>query len=424
MEPMYPNTYSQSAPMTGLLGASPTPTGGANVPIQLTQQAPSFARGGSASKRHKKMLLAHFNPHELHELDHLQGSIQRNARDGRRSYGHLEEVLKNPHIMGAVHQRAAHHRANGGRMQTAHESYGRNGDTELAYIGPTTRHLFDAFLGHQSRNPHDGHPEYWGLDDIFGGIGDALGAIPGVGGLLQQGVNSAGSLMGGLPGGLGGILKQGGNIASGLMGGMPGLPSLGGMLGGMPQSLLNAGKSLVGAAAPMVSQALPALGQMAGSALGARMGNPALGNMVGGMAGNLGSSIMNQLAPQQAPSGPGAQLGQGLGAAAQAYAQDGNMRRAMGQGMATAGQGFNNPAGRFMQDAGNAYGRGSSPQQSALSGMYGAGQQMNNPAGAFLRNASGAYGSGQGLGAAAMQGAQNAYRQFQNPDEQMYGPGY
>lgn len=141
-------------------------------PQTNSAEAPSFARGGRA--KHKK-ILAHFNPKELHVMDHLQGHTERCPKTGLKSYSHLEELFKNPHIVGNVHKHnhahREHHAMGGNIDQMAHE--GRHGDTEMALIGPHTNHLFHQIAGRSTTNPHTGHPEFWSLGGLSGILGTA-----------------------------------------------------------------------------------------------------------------------------------------------------------------------------------------------------------------------------------------------------------
>lgn len=186
-----------------------------NAPAQMAYSAapPMMAHGGRA--KHRKMVLVHANPKELDIMDHLQGDMERCPRTGLRSYGHLEELFKNPHIVANVHHHARrNHHAMGGHQpihhmhshhphhaMAAHQNMhhlaeeGRHGDTEMALIGHHTRHLFDQLAGHPTRNPHTGHPEYFNLKDALSG---AWNAIKGVGSTIAP---YAGTALGGLFGG-------------------------------------------------------------------------------------------------------------------------------------------------------------------------------------------------------------------------------
>lgn len=130
-----------------------------------TPPTPMMAKGGRA-KHHK--ILAHFNPKELHVMDHLQGHTERCPKTGLRSYSHLEELLKNPHIVGTVHRHAhRQHHAMGGDIAQL-EQGGRHGDTEMALIGPHTNHLFHQLAGRSTINPNTGHPEFWSMSSVLG----------------------------------------------------------------------------------------------------------------------------------------------------------------------------------------------------------------------------------------------------------------
>lgn len=147
----------------------------------------AMAKGGRA--KHKK-ILAHFSPKELHAMDHLQGHMERCPKTGLRSYSHLEELFKNPHIVGTVMKHAHHHRqhhAMGGEIEHLAQG-GRHGDTEMALIGPHTHHLFHQLAGRSTTNPHTGHPEFWSLGGILGGLGSTL---KGAASTIGRGLSSA-----------------------------------------------------------------------------------------------------------------------------------------------------------------------------------------------------------------------------------------
>jgi hypothetical protein len=154
-----------------------------------TSQAPMYAHGGRTKRG--KMVLAHMQPQELDVMDHLQGKRERCPRTNIRSYSHLEEIFKNPHILrGITHHtlKRAHHDAGNAvhgmlpatAARMAH--HGIHGDTQLALIGPHTNRIFHQLTratgGHCDMNA-DGHPQYFGLSNIFGGIKDFFTGIPG-----------------------------------------------------------------------------------------------------------------------------------------------------------------------------------------------------------------------------------------------------
>ena len=138
-------------------------------------QSIGLAKGGRA--KHHKMIIAHFNPKELDILDHLQGKDERCPKSGIRTYTHLEELLKNPHIRETVHHHARHHAMGGDvSMPYAHHlaAGGRHGDTELGLIGPHTHHFFNQMAGHATHNPHTGHPEYFNLGEALSGLWNGI----------------------------------------------------------------------------------------------------------------------------------------------------------------------------------------------------------------------------------------------------------
>ena len=155
------------------------------------QTAISQASGGR-TKHHGKMIIAHFNPKELDELDHWQGKRVEESGTRMRTYAHLEELLKNPHILRSLFQHAQEmsrekprHRAAGGPLHDYHDAklnhmadQGIKGDTELGKIGPHTRNVFNALLevsGHPpDRNPESKRPQYSYLEGVIGSLGKVL----------------------------------------------------------------------------------------------------------------------------------------------------------------------------------------------------------------------------------------------------------
>lgn len=150
----------------------------------LYHHDPVHAHGGrtmSSTHRPGNMVSAHFNPHELDLLDHYQGKKMIDRRSGQRIYPHLEEIIKNPHMRESIHHHYKNHLATGGHvdkenaMKLQHmAANGRYGDTEIAKIGPHTHNLLNYMAGGVTRNPHDGHPEYWSLSGALGSLGNAL----------------------------------------------------------------------------------------------------------------------------------------------------------------------------------------------------------------------------------------------------------
>jgi hypothetical protein len=140
----------------------------------------AYAHGGRTKRG--KLVMAHFNPKELDVLDHLQGKIEKCPRSGMRSYTHLEELLKNPHILSSVHQHARAHHASGGSAGgygnpslNAMAGHGVHGDSELALIGPHTNHVLSSLAAPGTLTNHiDGRPQYWSLGGTLGGLWNTI----------------------------------------------------------------------------------------------------------------------------------------------------------------------------------------------------------------------------------------------------------
>lgn len=190
---MYPALLNQSPPAPYAMSST------MSAPMAMPQ-VPTYAHGGKVKRG--KMVVAHMNPHELHVLDHIQGKIERCPKSGMRSYSHLEELLKNPHILANVHHHAREHHAMG--EEAGHHDYhddhlnhlaagGMHGDSELALIGPHTHHVFNQLANGGTINPYDGHPQYFSLRNALGGLWDT------VKGKANQGVdyikNNAGPIL-------------------------------------------------------------------------------------------------------------------------------------------------------------------------------------------------------------------------------------
>lgn len=146
----------------------------------MTTMPNAYAHGGRTKRG--KLVMAHFNPKELDVLDHLQGKIEKCPRSGMRSYTHLEELLKNPHILSSVHQHARAHHASGGSAGgygnpslNAMAGHGVHGDSELALIGPHTNHVLSSLAAPGTLTNHiDGRPQYWSLGGTLGGLWNTI----------------------------------------------------------------------------------------------------------------------------------------------------------------------------------------------------------------------------------------------------------
>ena len=341
------------------------------APYELNAPSPmmtALARGGKV--KHRKVI-AHFNPKELHILDHLQGHQERDHKTGLRSYSHLEELLKNPHIIGSIHRHTAHHHAQGGGAYLHHlREGGRHGDTELALIGPHTHHLFNQLAHGSTINPHTGHPEYWSLGGILGGIGSAL----------KSGASTIGK-----------------GISSAAKSAAP-------MLSNLASGALKAGKAIA-----------PHLGTLATT----------LGPVAAQMA-------MQKFMPQEQQSGEAQQPAQeqefnpenminmlpesfrGLGQAGlrafNAYRGGASPQQAFGQGLSQFGGGFGGTLGNAMQGFGSALEKGQDIRAGLGQAAQRVGQGYGGRFGQALQGAGQAFGEGQDLGNSLSRGFQQGLR--------------
>ena len=158
------------------------------LPGQATQQPQqlpgmpqqSFAHGGHATGDDKHFILGHFNKAELPMLDTWQGKASYIPGTKIRHYKGLEKRFVGDHIFSDTLNKHVDGHMRTGRLQELKEQaahlkkLGRHGDTEVALIGPHTRRFLDHCTGGDV-NPHDGgHPEYFNLGDVLGGIGGAI----------------------------------------------------------------------------------------------------------------------------------------------------------------------------------------------------------------------------------------------------------
>lgn len=321
------------------------------APYELnTPQIQSYARGGSTS-RHKGLEAAHVSPHELTIMDHLQGGAKVD-KDGVRSYGPLESLIKNPHIVHSIHKHHHNnrrHHAQGGyspSMEHLREG-GRNGDTELALIGPHTHHLFNQLAGHATRNPNTGHPEYFDISGALSGLWNTVkGAAP--------------------------------SILSGISG---------------------AAQKAMPAIQQVAQAAAPALIPMAQQFLGDKGG--ALGQMAGQMLPGMADKF---LGPQPQNVNPMYQnIGQSLGQAAQAYGGGASPQQAFGQGLQNFGGQMGGGFGNAIQEAGQSFGQGNGFGESMRRGAQ---QGFNDMGGR-----QGLYNTARNIGMGGLQGGMSGARQ-------------
>lgn len=330
------------------------------APYELnTPQVQSYSRGGSTA-RHKGLEAAHVSPHELSIMDHLQGGAKID-KDGVRSYGPLEALIKNPHIVHSIHRHHHHnrkHHAYGGytpSMEHLREG-GRNGDTELAMIGPHTHHLFNQLAGHATRNPITGHPEYFDIGGALSGLWDTVKGF-----------------------------------------GAPIMNAIGGMFGSAPEAIKQVAQSAAPALIPMAQQYLGdkggALGQMAGQ-------------MLPGMADKF-------LGPQSQNMNPMYQnLGQSIGRGAQSYAGGASPQQAFGQGVQNFGNQMGGGFGNAIQEAGQSFGQGNGFSESMRRGAQRGFNEMGGR--------QGLYNTARNIGMGGLTGGMNGARQAAGNEMNQY----
>ena len=376
---MYPALLNQSVPQQDG-GTMPPSTGMPMQQTQAQQPAPmAFAHGGHVGTKRGKMVMAHFNKHELNDLDHLQGKVEKCPRTGMRSYSHLEEILKNPHILANVHHHTnEHHRAmggslggmpmqhyaeggslggmpmqhyaeggspshggmpmmhysHGGHATGGHENYhnshlnhmareGTHGDTELALIGPHTHHVFNQLAtGGCVTNPHTGHPQYWSLGGLLGGLGSA---VKGGAAALGRGAMAAGRA----------AATHGAALGRGAM---------------------NAARAAAPAVGAFGKAALPYAMEALKPQL-AKLGNAGgvnLGELAHAGIGAIGDTAFDKMSGPGGPmDNPNAHaMGSGFGRALEAKTQGGNWGESVGQGLHHAGSQMEGSRGAALRGTG------------------------------------------------------------------------
>lgn len=123
---------------------------------------------------------AHFNPRELNRLDQAQGGRTHVPGTKIRHYKRLESMLQDPHMKEKfiAHCRENHKEGHSVGRMVEHANHmrqaGRNGDSEIALIGPHTKETLHCMMaGGGSINPMTGKHEFFGWDDIGNGFKDA-----------------------------------------------------------------------------------------------------------------------------------------------------------------------------------------------------------------------------------------------------------
>jgi hypothetical protein len=335
-------------------------------------EVPNLAKGGRA--KHKK-ILAHFNRKELDVMDHLQGGTERCPKTGVRSFSHLEELFKNPHLVGTIHKHVhahrAHHAMGGNIDHMAHE--GRHGDTEMALIGPHTMHAFHQVAGKSTVNPHTGQPEFWSMGPALSSLG---GALKGAGSAAARGISNAARSA--AP-----VLAQGAKT--------------------LGSGALSAAK----AAAPHVGTAFNTLAPIA-----AEVGTQFAANRLRNM--NRAPEEQEEFNPAESLVSRLPQSMQGVGQAGlgayNAYRGGASPQQAFGQGLSQYGQQYGGTAGNAMQGFGGAMSRGQDFRSSLGSAASRVGQGYGGAAGNALQAAGQSFGSGQDWRQSLNQGAQRGFQ--------------
>jgi hypothetical protein len=361
----------------------------------------AYAHGGNVRKG--KMILAHFNKHELDEMDKIQGVVHRCKKTGVKSYPGLESMLKNPHLMQAVHHHSRQHHAHGG-MASPHmsrhdadefRSHGVHGDTEAAFIGPHTYSFYHAVAKPGTVvNGHDGHPQFFSLSGALGGLWNTVrGGASQLGNTIAGGASQLGSTLASGASRLGNTIREGASHAAPYVGAL--------------------GKSF-----------LPAAQQALSGVVSQRFG-PAGGAIVNGL-GSLADKGFDALedmgdAQDQARART---LGEGVQSAMNARASGASPMQSFGAGLNQVGSRFSGAVGGGMQGLGSSLQSGAGLKDTARNtamGAYtgGGGAQglMNQAKNAYSQYASGA--SPSQIGSSAAMNAYNSLRNSQPTLESM-----
>lgn len=344
---MYLGQPAQSYRSPGLLGASnriPAPYELHNNMVQGGIGNPMYlAKGGKASKGHKGMTKVHMNRDELNVLDHIQGGAE-HGPEGVKVYSHLEELLRNPHIVRNVHHHAHHnrHHHSSGGIERLREG-GRFGDSEIAMIGPNTHRLFNQLAGHPTRNPNTGHPEYWSIGPALSGLWNTVSGVASkVPGMLSSAASAAAPMV-----------QNAASTAKNVLG---------------SDQFKNFASGALQATQPLIQQQL----------------DKHLGQDWGGVAGAIGQTAQNQYLGQGDPNSIWNQAGQAAGTSINKYNQGYTPQQAAGYGMSQLGQDMGGNMGQGLQGFGNAMSQGqgmSNYRMPTRQDMY---NSMNSP---MARNA-------------------------------------
>lgn len=161
------------------------------------------------------LVYAHMSPTEVRALERLQGGAEVDGQ-GTPEFGKLGHAFRDPQVVAKFMDSLRMQRATGGKVGKRAidemRKNGRFGDTKLVKLHPEMVHVLDKTIGH-SRNPKDGHPEYF-LGALLGGLGSSL-----LGGLAKPIMSGLSSLGGSLLKPAMGAMSRGvGSLASGMVG--------------------------------------------------------------------------------------------------------------------------------------------------------------------------------------------------------------
>jgi hypothetical protein len=133
----------------------------------------------SGKPRKRSMVLAHFSPKELEDMDHVQGGVVKDEH-GIKQYKNLwDHLLHHPVIQENFKAHARETKASGGSADIMQRlrRHGRHGDSEIASIPSAMADMLDSVYG-KSRNPQDGKHEYFSASSIGDFLKGAIANVP------------------------------------------------------------------------------------------------------------------------------------------------------------------------------------------------------------------------------------------------------
>lgn len=363
-----PSSYSVSAPNS-----------------YLHSNEMSFAKGGRTGK-HKGMIKVHINPQEIRALDHIQG-FSEHAPDGVKMYPGLEDILKNRHLVENVHKHShkhrMHHYAGGYSPSVQHlREGGRYGDTEIAMIGPRTKHLFDNFSVYPTKNPYTGHPEYWSIGSALNGLWDTVsGAASKIPSMFSGAADAAAPALQNAVSGIGNAIKS--------------------------DQFKNFATGALNATQPLIQETL----------------NKNLGENWGNIAGQIGKQAQNTYLGEGDPNSMWNQAGRAAGTSINKYNQGYTPQQASGYGINQFGQNIGGGVGQGLAGFGGSLAQGGNFRNAGMQG----GRDFYNALGGNqgLRNAAQGVANrfAQGIGTnSAIDNTQQALREQMNQYRQMAMP--